>query len=125
MQGIAAALQTSPVRGLDTQTAHADQTLQGRQRVFGANKFKEVQQKAFFQLVFENLQDPILILLIVAALVSDCMTGVLQVGLLGSASRGSWPGALAQATQDWAAAGTAAAILYLMSCWQPCCDRLL
>ena len=47
---------------------------QGRQRVFGANKFKEVQQKAFFQLVFENLQDPILILLIVAALVSSCMT---------------------------------------------------
>ena len=74
MQGIAAALQTSPVRGLDTQTADADQTLQGRQRVFGANKFKEVQQKAFFQLVFENLQDPILILLIVAALVSECMT---------------------------------------------------
>ncbi len=74
VQGIAAALQTSPVRGLDTQTAHADQTLQGRQRVFGANKFKEVQQKAFFQLVFENLQDPILILLILAALVSNCMT---------------------------------------------------
>eukprot|EP00891_Asterochloris_glomerata_P004702 jgi/Astpho2/4702/fgenesh1_pg.00067_%23_185_t len=77
VQGIAAALQTSPVRGLDTQTAHADQTLQGRQRVFGANKFKEVQQKAFFQLVFENLQDPILILLILAALVSTILGAVI------------------------------------------------
>ena len=41
-----------------------------RQSVFGQNRFKELPQKSFFMLLWENLQDPTLILLMIAALVS-------------------------------------------------------
>jgi hypothetical protein len=38
-------------------------------RVFGPNRFKEVPSKNFFALCWENIQDPIILLLIAAALV--------------------------------------------------------
>lgn len=40
-------------------------------QVFGCNSLKEVPLKSFFSLVWENLQDPILLLLIAAALVGE------------------------------------------------------
>lgn len=60
--------------------ANAELSIEGRQQRFGANVFKEVKQKAFWSLLFENLKDPTLILLMAAALVSlsvywyDCST---------------------------------------------------
>ncbi len=68
--GIAASLHTNERQGISTTSPMADQSVAGRQRIFGANTFREVQQKSFFKLLLENLQDPVLILLMVAALVS-------------------------------------------------------
>ena len=70
VQGLAQALVTDTANGLKSAAA-GDLSIDGRKQAFGANKFKEVQQKAFFALLWENLQDPILILLMVAAAVSD------------------------------------------------------
>lgn len=69
VQGVAAALKASTSDGLDL-PADGELSLAGRQQQFGANAFKEVKQKAFWSLLFENLKDPTLILLMVAALVS-------------------------------------------------------
>ncbi len=68
VQGLAKSLLTSTTDGI-TPTPEGDLSLEHRQRIFGANAFKEVKQKAFWSLLFENLQDPTLILLMVAALV--------------------------------------------------------
>ena len=46
-------------------------SLDRRREVFGENKFPVPEMKAFWAMVFENLQDPTLILLMVAALVSN------------------------------------------------------
>lgn len=77
VSGLAAALKTSTSDGV-TLASDGDLSLAGRQQHFGANAFKVVKQKAFWSLLFENLQDPTLILLMVAALVSlqqSCCTG--------------------------------------------------
>ena len=76
VEGIAAALHTSERQGISTMSSMADQSVEGRQRIWGANKFREVQQKSFFKLLWENLQDPVLILLMVAALVSAALAAV-------------------------------------------------
>lgn len=68
VQGLAKSLLTSTTDGV-TLSSEGDLSLEHRQRIFGANAFKEVKQKAFWSLLFENLQDPTLILLMVAALV--------------------------------------------------------
>ena len=73
VEGIAAALHTNERQGISTTSPVADQSVEGRQRIFGPNKFREVQQKSFFKLLWENLQDPVLILLMVAALVSAAL----------------------------------------------------
>lgn len=70
VEGIAAALHTNERQGISTMSPVADQSVEGRQHTFGPNRFREVQQKSFFRLLWENLQDPVLILLMVAALVS-------------------------------------------------------
>ncbi len=67
--GIADALRTSTVDGLDA-GAVGSTSLEGRLRMFGANRFKQVPQKTFFGLLWGNLQDPIIILLMAAAMVS-------------------------------------------------------
>lgn len=56
------------IRGLCPET---DQySLDRRREVFGENKFLAPEMKSFWAMVFENLQDPTLILLMAAALVS-------------------------------------------------------
>ena len=68
LSGLEEALKTSTSSGIDTQGA-ANLSANNRQKHFGANKFKDVPQKAFFTLFWENLKDPTLILLMAAALV--------------------------------------------------------
>ena len=67
-EGLAKALLTSTSDGV-TLTSQGDQSLEHRQRIFGANAFKEAKQKAFWSLLLDNLKDPTLILLMLAALV--------------------------------------------------------
>ena len=68
LSGLENALKTSINSGLDTHGA-ANFSVERRQKLFGANKFKEVAQKAFLALFAENLKDPTLVLLMAAALV--------------------------------------------------------
>ncbi|KAG2490086.1 hypothetical protein HYH03_011392 [Edaphochlamys debaryana] len=72
--GLAKLLGSSVETGLnqDTQGSGSDSVAEHR-RVFGPNKFAEVPPKNFFVLVWEVLQDPILLLLIFAALVSTVL----------------------------------------------------
>ena len=67
VQGLAKSLLTSTTEGINV--ARGEGSLEHRRQTFGANAFKEVKQKAFWSLLFENLQDPTLILLMAAALV--------------------------------------------------------
>lgn len=70
VHGIAKALHTDPHHGLPAAAdAAAAESVEEHSRVFGPNKFKEVPPKNFFMLCFENLKDPIILLLIAAALV--------------------------------------------------------
>ena len=50
-------------------TASGQLSLDSRQEVYGPNRFKERSTKSFLRMVFENLKDPTLILLMAAALV--------------------------------------------------------
>lgn len=68
IQGLAKALLTSTSDGV-TLSPQGELSLEHRQRIFGANAFKEVKQKAFLSLLLDNLKDPTLILLMTAALV--------------------------------------------------------
>ena len=72
MQGLCEALQCSSSRGIDPDSSggSARASLQQRQQAFGANAFREVPTKSFFVLLFENLKDPTLLLLMAAAMVS-------------------------------------------------------
>ncbi|GLC46005.1 ATF/CREB activator [Pleodorina starrii] len=72
--GLAKLLGSSPDRGLnpDPNATGHDSVAQHR-RVFGANRHAEVPPKNFFLLVWEVVQDPILILLIAAAAVSTIL----------------------------------------------------
>ncbi|CAG9461436.1 unnamed protein product [Pedinophyceae sp. YPF-701] len=62
LEKVAAKLQTSLDDGISPDSE------QDRQAAFGANKFKEVPPKAFFTLLYEQLKDPTLMLLMAAAL---------------------------------------------------------
>lgn len=66
-EGLAKKLSTSLQHGLSP--VHDSLDLQRRREVFGENKFRVADTKAFWSLVFENLQDPTLVLLMAAALV--------------------------------------------------------
>ncbi|GAB4816684.1 hypothetical protein N2152v2_003730 [Parachlorella kessleri] len=72
LQGMAAALHTSIHDGIDA-TAAGDTSVQHRQDVYGANRFKEVPAKSFLSLWFSQLSDATLIMLMVAALVSTVL----------------------------------------------------
>jgi Ca2+-transporting ATPase len=81
VQGIAKALCTDPHHGLpDAADAAAAVSVEEHSRVFGPNKFKEVPPKNFFMLCYENLQDPIILLLIAAALVRVAGHSLLPAG---------------------------------------------
>lgn len=68
LKGLAESLRTSLTAGAETQD-DATVTLDQRRQAYGANRFKDVPQKAFLALFWENLKDPTLVLLMVAALV--------------------------------------------------------
>jgi hypothetical protein len=72
--GIAKAIGTHQHTGLDpTAKAGSPASVDEHARVFGPNKYKEVPSKNFFALCFENLKDPIILLLIAAALVGTAL----------------------------------------------------
>ncbi|KAL3146758.1 hypothetical protein ABBQ38_014742 [Trebouxia sp. C0009 RCD-2024] len=75
--GVAAALKSDLNSGLDTQSSDK-LSIRKRQKHYGANKFREVAQKAFLALLTENLQDPTLLLLMAAALVSTVLGVVIK-----------------------------------------------
>lgn len=66
-EGVASALDTSLVDGITPNSAEL------RQQVFGANKLKTVPTKSFFTLWYGNLKDPIILMLMAAALVSTIL----------------------------------------------------
>ena len=68
-EGLATALGSSYTRGLDLEAKGA-LSVQRRQEIYGANKFRERKTKGLLVLVFEQLKDPTLILLMFAAAVS-------------------------------------------------------
>ncbi|EFJ44186.1 calcium-transporting ATPase [Volvox carteri f. nagariensis] len=72
--GLARLLGSSPDRGLNPDpNATGHDSVSEHRRIFGANKHAEVPPKNFFVLVWEVVQDPILILLIAAAAVSTIL----------------------------------------------------
>lgn len=72
--GLAKAISSHQHTGLDPSAkAGSPGSVEEHSRVFGANKYKEVPSKNFFALCWENLQDPIILLLIAAALVCACV----------------------------------------------------
>ena len=75
MNGLAKSLRTSLTAGIETQ-AGAAVTVEHRQQAYGANTFKDVPQKAFLTLFWQNLKDPTLVLLMAAALVCSCNASV-------------------------------------------------
>ena len=74
VDGLAQLLVSSLEDGLQA-GKYDSMSLDQRRDMFGANRFKELPPKAFWALVFENLQDSTLILLMAAAAVSlsDCI----------------------------------------------------
>ena len=68
LPGLAAQLGSDVKSGVSTQ-GEGLLAIEQRQSVFGQNRFKEMPQKSFFFLLWENLQDPTLILLMIAAAV--------------------------------------------------------
>ena len=67
--GLARMLGSSELQGLDP-GASGGFSLESRREMYGANRFKERKTKGLLLLVFEQLKDPTLILLMVAAAVS-------------------------------------------------------
>lgn len=67
-EGLSTALETDLKNGLDP-SATGTQSIEHHREVFGPNSFAEVPPKSFFSLVLENIRDPIIMLLIFAALV--------------------------------------------------------
>ena len=69
VKGLADALHVNLSEGLDSAPINSQLTIEARAEVYGANTMKEVDPKTFISLVLEQLEDPIIILLIVAATV--------------------------------------------------------
>lgn len=67
VEGVATALNTSLHDGI------SQDSVELRQQWFGANKLKEIPTKSFFVLWFGNLKDPIILMLMAAALVSTVL----------------------------------------------------
>jgi len=71
-EGLAAALKTDLRQGLESEGS-GPASVQAHAEAFGPNTYKEVPAKSFFALVYENIKDPIILLLIGAALVSTIL----------------------------------------------------
>lgn len=82
VSGLARALGTDTTSGL----AHDPAVVAEHSRVYGPNTFKERPCKNFFVLCWENLQDPIILLLCAAALVST----VLGAAIPQQRAEGEW-----------------------------------
>lgn len=67
--GLAGTLQSHSHSGLDPSVQQGPASIEEHRRVYGANTMPPMPQKNFFMLCFENIQDPIILLLIAAALV--------------------------------------------------------
>ena len=70
-------LGSSELQGLDPSTSGSF-SVDSRREMYGANKFKERKTKGLLLLVFEQLKDPTLILLMVAAAVRLCPDACFQ-----------------------------------------------
>jgi Ca2+-transporting ATPase len=70
LEGMARALRVRPEQGLDP-AAGGDVSLERRKALFGVNKFAEVPLQGFFALLWDNLRDQVLILLMAAATVGS------------------------------------------------------
>ena len=68
--GICSALGTDHHHGLQ-QDGKGSESIEEHRRVYGSNTLPTAPQKNFFLLCFENVQDPIILLLIAAATVSN------------------------------------------------------
>lgn len=68
VEGLATLLLSDAHKGLDP-LATGPASVSAHREAFGANEFAEVPPKSFFVIAWENLHDPIIILLCVAALV--------------------------------------------------------
>lgn len=73
VESIAAALHVNLAEGLQSSANNPQWCIEARVRAFGSNTMKEVDPKSFISLVLEQLEDPIIILLIVAATVSTIL----------------------------------------------------
>lgn len=69
VERIAEALRVNLAEGLQTEREEPQWSIQARKHAFGSNTMKEVDPKTFISLVLEQLEDPIIILLIFAATV--------------------------------------------------------
>jgi len=93
--GLADILHSSTHQGLES-TANGAGSVEEHRRVFGPNTFPPAPQKNFFVLCFENIQDPIILLLMAAALVSLDIPlahwpGYSTGGCAPLADAGGWP----------------------------------
>lgn len=68
--GLASTLQSHAHNGLDPAVQQGPASIEEHHRVYGPNTLPAVPQKSLFMLCYENVQDPIILLLIAAALVS-------------------------------------------------------
>ena len=76
VEGMAKLLSVNTHAGLDPTLPDGDDaSIATHASVYGENKFAEVPPKAFFALVYENMQDPIILLLLAAAIVSTVAVG--------------------------------------------------
>ncbi|KAK9829300.1 hypothetical protein WJX72_005021 [[Myrmecia] bisecta] len=76
IQGMVNALASNVADGLSP-AGSGDTSIEGRQQVFGANRHKTMPAKNFFRLMWEIIQDPTIILLMAAALVSTVLGAVI------------------------------------------------
>lgn len=72
VSGLAAAIGANITTGLDP-AAEGDASIATHAATFGENKYKTQPPKSFFGLVWDNLQDPVVQLLCVAALISTVL----------------------------------------------------
>ncbi len=76
--GLAKALHSDLKSGLDP-AGQGAASVDEHRRVFGKNAYKQVEPKNLFQLAWENAQDPIILLLVAAALVGGAPVQLLQL----------------------------------------------
>ncbi|GIL84523.1 hypothetical protein Vretimale_14412 [Volvox reticuliferus] len=84
-QGLAKKLLSDLHKGLDPH-GQGLASIEAHAEAYGINKFAEVPPKSFFALVWGNLQDPVIIILILAALVST----VLGAAITEQRKHGEW-----------------------------------